>query len=74
MSNADREIPALESLDNAGIWVNLVSRINRYHRIWISRSLSETDDKFYLHVSVSEAFPRCRNVHFHVGRLDSPSL
>ena len=45
VSEADREIPTLGSTDNAGNSGNLVSV---YPRVGISRSASETDDRFYL--------------------------
>ena len=46
VSNADREIPTLGSTDNAGNSVNLVYDIIPYPRIGISRSASETNDRF----------------------------
>ena len=48
VSDADQEIPALGSTDNAGNSVNLVSGIIRYPRVRISLSASETEEKFYL--------------------------
>ena len=46
VSDAVREIPALGSTYNAGNWVNLVSGFSVYPRLLISRSASETDDRF----------------------------
>ena len=47
VSNADQEIPTLGSTDNAENSVNLVSGIILYSRVGISRSASETNDRFY---------------------------
>ena len=43
VSDADREIPTLGSMSNAGNSVNLVSGIICYPRVGISKSASETD-------------------------------
>ena len=51
---ADREILTLESKDNAGNSVNLISGIIRLPSGWDSLSASETNDKFYLSLSMAK--------------------
>ena len=47
VSNADREIPTLGSVDNAGNSVNFVSGIICYPQVGIFLFALETDDRFY---------------------------
>ena len=46
VSDTDREIPTLRSTDNSRNSVNKVSGIIRLPSVGISRSASETDDRF----------------------------
>ena len=48
VSDVDREIPTLGSTNYTGNSVNFVSALSVYPRIGISRSASETDDRFCL--------------------------
>ena len=47
VSDAEREIPTLRSMDNARNWVNLVLASSVYPQVGISLSALETDDRFY---------------------------
>ena len=48
VSDADREFPTLGSTDNAGNSVTSLPALFVDSLVWISRSASETDDKFCL--------------------------
>ena len=52
VSDADREIPTLGSTNNAGNLVNLDSGIILFPRVQISRSASETDDRFFFSLTL----------------------
>ena len=46
--DAEQEIPTLRSSDNAGNSINFFPVWSVYHRVAISRSASEIDDRLYL--------------------------
>ena len=48
VSDADREIPALGSMDNAGNSITSFPALSFYPQVGISWSASVTDDRFYL--------------------------
>ena len=52
----DQEIPTLGSTDNAGNEMHLVLALSVYPRIGISRFASETNDRFYLSISICRHF------------------
>ena len=73
VSNADREIPTLGSTDNAGNSDSLFSGITVYPRVGLSRSASETDDRFYLSLFLSNKKGH-RYPDTAIGKLQRDSL
>ena len=76
VSDADREISNSGSTDNARYLVNSVSGMIRYPRVRISRSASETDDRFYLCATVfsQENLNSCGGMLHTPGTIRPPKM